>query len=312
MKAFLPAHHTGKPANHSHTSYAGLVFLLIITTIVVSALGAIAQAGEGDTSGGDASGIFATVPGKIPRAPTITAPASGAQVNRVPTNVSGSCEIGFAVKVYKNDIVAGAATCSASGTYSVPIDLFFGNNSLVTQAFNEQDESSPRSATVGVQFAPLSGSLASQFQQFKASSAIANQLFIKADTFHRAVGGGDISWPLELVGGTAPYAVSVAWGDGKNDLYSRGASGTFSIGHRYDQSSQNYDVIVKASDAAAHNAYVQLASVGAAPQSTPLTSPKPLGYTIIWPLLGVAFTVVVAFWLGERHETRILARRLAT
>lgn len=308
MKALLPAHHTGKRAAHAHTSYAQLIFLLVLVSLVLAAFTMLANAGEGDTSGGGSDGIFASVPAKVPAAPTIASPKSGVQVDNLPLEVSGSCSASSTVKILKNGVVAGAATCSAGGTYTIPVDLFFGNNSLVAQAFNIQDVASPSSPAVGVQFEPASGPLAGQFQLFRTSTAAANQLFIKADAFHQAVGSATTDWRMELVGGTPPYAVSVSWGDGKTDVYSRGQAGMLDLHHQYPSGSRNYDVVVKVSDSVGHTAYIQLVGVGAVAKP-PTGGGVVGGFGIAWPLLGAAFLFVLAFWLGDRYEKYTLGKQ---
>ncbi len=309
MKALLPRHHTGKLAEHTHTSYAGLAFLLIVAALVVAAFGAMAQAGEGDTSGGGSAGIFASVPAKVPDATTIASPKSGTQVDTIPLTVSGACTAGALVKVFKNGVVAGATTCKPSGSYSLPIDLFFGTNTLIAQAYNIQDVSGPSSLAVGVQFVPASGPLATQFQHFDDSTAAANQLFVKADAFHQAIGAEDTQWKLELVGGTAPYAVTVSWGDGKSSVYSRMQGGFFDVRHRYASRSGNFDVVVKVADSTSKTAFIQLVAVGTTVAAAGGQAAPSRIIAVAWPILVLMAAVVAAFWVGERYEKRLLRKR---
>ena len=58
-----------------------------------------------------------------------------------------------------------------------------------------------------------------------------------------------LTWPIIISGGgSAPYAVSVDWGDGKaSDISSQPFPGSFDIKHAYDDAGV-YNIIVKVVD----------------------------------------------------------------
>ncbi|HUC20946.1 MAG TPA: hypothetical protein VMR98_05665, partial [Candidatus Polarisedimenticolaceae bacterium] len=134
--------------------------------------------------------------------------------------------------------------------------------------------------------------------------------------YHRGLRVGDeLTWPIELIGGKPPYAVSVGWGDGKTDLISRGVDGRFDIKHTYEKPGLGYNgsqtIVVKASDAAGSTAYIQLVTIVSNGNQQLATASNLLTgrLGIAWPLLLIAMLVVVSFFLGERREKHVLHQR---
>lgn len=299
--------HSGRLRPHANTTYAGLGFLLLLTIIVLTALTYSASADATDPVSYTV-GASAAVAQKVPNAPTITSPGSGQEISKLPVDVGGICAKGYVVKVFANDILVGANSC-AGGSYSVPVSLFFGRNTVRAQSFNLLDQGGKSSAAVGLTYAPSAGQGINLFQQFGDSRAKANQLFIKADVFHKsAASGQDTAWPIEIVGGTAPYAVNISWGDGKTDVYSRSATGRFEVKHRYDSTGagENFQVVVKAADAVNDQAYLQVVSVSNVKAANAKSAG---GLVIAWPLIGAGLLMVISFYLGDRYERKTLMRR---
>ncbi len=261
--------------------------------------------------------VHATVPGPAPKtAPTIQTPANGQAFTSVPVSVLGSCQKETLVKIFKNDIFAGAAFCEGNGSYKMSIDLLVGSNALTAQAFNALDKGGPSSNPVTVNY-NLPGLTAAQAPgAFEPVKTPANQLLINTVNYHKGLRVGDVlGWPIELVGGKPPYAVSIGWGDGKTDLISRGLPGRFDIKHVYDKAGPGYQgsqtIVVKATDSEGSTAYIQLVTIvnngnKQVAAASSLFSGK-LG--LAWPLVLLAVLVVVSFFLGERREKHILQQK---
>lgn len=310
-KPLLPHRHSGRLAPHHHTSYTGLFLVLFLAAAVLLAASFNASAADGDAAYDSQQGnvgVSAAIPAKEPTvAPTITRPGSGQEFTALPVEVGGSCESGYIVKVFANDAVVGAGLCSSSGTYTIPVSIFTGNNTLMARAYNVFDRGGIASAAVGARFAPPGQPSPPAFQKFNDSTPQTNQLFIKGDVFYRGgTPGSKLSWPIELVGGTPPYAVSVGWGDGASDVYSRTAGGRLEIAHTYKGEGKVYPVVIKASDANGNTAYLQLVSLPSAETTPPAAGPSAKGLAIVWPILGALVLVVIAFLAGEWTEKRIL------
>jgi hypothetical protein len=254
-------------------------------------------------------GLSGTVTGPPPStAATILTPASGTATSTIPITVSGSCSANDFVSVTDNNAFIGAAQCSSNGSYSLLVNLFAGSNALVAQISDALGQYGPNSATINILYNAPTLSL--------PGGQAGKQLFLQADT---AVVAGDpgvqITRAATIVGGVAPYAVSWDWGDGSTTLLSDGENGPISASHAYTRPG-TYNVIVKVSDNNGNSAYLQMVTVvNGKAQAVGATGGQGLGAAAgnlvsAWPLFGVGFIVVAAFWLGERRQLRKLRRAM--
>lgn len=311
-KKILPLHHTGKIRHHRHTSYGALAVVLLLTCVLLAAVSrSVALAAADPVTGSNT--VYAVVPGPTPTvAPVITNPTSGMTfTTNDPVTVSGTCPGGTLLKVFKNEVLAGATLCQ-NGRFSIQIDLFLGSNTLIVRAYNNLDSSGPESAPVVVTKTLPGINL----------SEVGRQLFVTSEIFFKGVTAGEtLTWPLTIGGGQAPYAVSVAWGDGTTDLISRGTEGTFNIQHVYEKSGDgqlgSYDVTVLITDAAGNKSFIHLVSIVGGQEPSVATSIKQ-GYDwsstirIAWLIAAAAIIAVLSFWLGERREIRLLRKQTKT
>ncbi len=176
----LTKHHTGKIRPHKHTSYGGLALILLLTFVpLMSASRSVSAAATDPVTG--TYGTYAVVPGPIPKvAPSITNLANGrtfAASDSVP--IKGSCPGNTLVKIFKNEVLAGAALCQ-NGAYQLSNDLFVGNNSLIARAYNANDVVSPDSTPVSVQLL-LPGSKLNGTEQLNTQGAPAGQFYMTSD-----------------------------------------------------------------------------------------------------------------------------------
>lgn len=249
--------------------------------------------------------------GKIPSPPptrgaTITTPGSGQTFTRTPITVNGLCPQGLLVKVFTNNVFIGATTCD-SGSYSIQVDLFSGENDLVARVYDAFDQAGPDSNVVKVTFNDA---------QFKAFGGAL--LSLTSSYAQRGANPGDtLVWPVILSGGNGPYAISVTWGDNKApDLISREFTGTFDLKHVYDNAGI-YKVTVKASDKNGLTAYLQLVAIanGAATGGTDQNNKNGAQSTVpprvVWIPAAVSIPLIfAAFWLGKRYELATIRRHI--
>ena len=120
--------------------------------------------------------------------------------------------------------------------------------------------------------------------------------------------GSVLTWPLILSGGRPPYALSVDWGDGNGaDLKSVTFAGVINIIHTYTQAGV-FNIVVKATDANGTSAYLQLVGVANGKIAGGLSTANGSSTTItkiiiLWQFMLIAIPLIlVAFWLGRRHE----------
>jgi hypothetical protein len=251
--------------------------------------------------------IYASVAGPRPTVPAIiTSPKTGASFNTNPVTVEGTCPDKDMVKVFTNGILVGAVLCN-KGHFSVPVDLVIGKNDLTALPFNALDEQGPTGNTVTVTLNEPAG-----------GPGFSTQMLLQSVNYYRGIEVGQtVTWPIEIVGGQAPYAISIDWGDGTQDVITRLTAGPFTVTHKYTKPGKgylgSYPLIIRGSDAAGHTAYLQLTTIVNTTASS--TSAGGKGTTtnllVIWPLWIVLLLMVISFWLGERREKRLMERRLA-
>lgn len=264
-----------------------LIFFTCLNAYRVPSVHAFQQSG--------AIGIQGEIPGNPPtKGATITIPSNGQVFTSLPITVAGICPNNLLVKVFSNNVFIGSALCQ-NGSYSLQADLFSGQNDLVAIDYDSLDQAGPPSNTVTVNFEDI--------------------LFIKLGTHVNissayaekgAPPGQELDWPIQINGGTAPYALSVDWGDGTPaSLLSESSAGAVTLKHTY-KSPGIYKVIIKATDINGGQAFLQV--VGQATGAIQSNINKNAGNTIIieksvlwWPLLLMMPLLLAAFFIGGRY-----------
>jgi len=258
---------------------------------------------------GGSVGLEARVPTSAPAvAPTISFPTNGQTFTHLPITVTGVCQTDLLVKLFKNNVFAGSDQCE-KGNFSISADLFSGRNDLITRAYDGLDQASPDSATVTVFFNDnSSGNFGARVS---LSSSYAK---LGADP------GTAINWPFIISGGTAPYAVSVDWGDGSSpSLISESFPGEFTASHAYDKAGI-YNVIVKVTDKNGISAFLQVVGIGngassqsvSSAEKTPASAPVVVNHYPIWAFIIFTALIFVAFWLGRKHQLTVIRKRLSS
>lgn len=267
--------------------------------------GAVPQAAAVTNPQQGTTGMQGTIPSPPPStAATISTPTSGRTFTSTPIDISGLCTTDLLVKIFSNNIFIGSAQCQ-KGSYSIKADLFSGENTLVARVYDALDQTGPDSNAVTVTF--QDNTLAAFGQRISLSSSMAKN---GADV------GMSLTWPIILSGGTAPYAVSVDWGDGSAaELISLSFAGSFDINHKY-KAAGVYRVIVKASDSTGAAAFLQLVGVGngAVTQGNANGSSGGAASTrnvyVWWPVTLLVPFAFAAFWIGRKFEVVAIHRRL--
>jgi hypothetical protein len=308
----LSAHkHTGRHLRHAHTSYAALVFVLFITGILligISATGVHANApGVVGNDNGQIT-IFTSVPGLPPTVgATIASPIDNQRFTSDLVPVRGSCKQNLIVRVYKNDILAASTYCTPASTFSAEISLFSGKNILKARNYDAIDQAGPETPSVVVYSDYITA-------QGLPQTAVSQQLLLYIENKIWATSvNAEFVLPVQIIKGTAPYAIAIDWGDGTNDLQSQVSSGGVQLKHTYKKVGQNhnaFDVVVRGTDANGISSYVQTTiivtgiSPAVATSDTIVTPTDKLA--IAWPIWGLAAFMVLGFWAGEIYMHRKL------
>ena len=238
---------------------------------------------------------------------TITVPGNGASFTNSPITVQGICPTDLLVQVYNNNVMVGAVMCE-NGSFSIEVSLFAGTNELKASVYDAVDQTGPDSNVVTVTYTNA------QFTAFGELVTLTSSYGRRA-----AAAGTQLAWPLQLSGGTGPYAFSIDWGDGTEaQLMSQALAGTFSIGHVY-KNAGIYQINVRVTDSNGVTAFLQLIAVA---NGKPVAVAGQAGdsdskdavrerVVILWIPAAVALILLFpAYWLGRRSQIISLRNRM--
>ncbi len=334
-RGLSPHKHSGRILAHHHTSYASLVFLLLISSGL--AIG-VAVTSEADQL--DQSQLTLTVLGPPPlQAATIDSPTDGTVTTTATITVQGTCPPNVFVEIWRDGTFAGSTICGSGNVYSILVTLTPGGNGLVARVVDALGQYGPDSAAVLVTYnAPnpppptptptptpsvTPTSSPSQNKTSPAGSASlapsptpappqsqVSSLIITATVHNQDTDPGQaVTWQVTVNGGVAPYSLTWDWADGTSSSGHLAKSGTTSATHTY-KTGGDYNVVVHATDAKGNQAALQVVTVVNGPGATAQGSSSGIGpgaLEVIWPLLVATALVVFSFWLGERHRRSVEA-----
>ncbi len=247
-------------------------------------------------------GVEAQIPSPAPTvAATISTPTSGTVFGNVPITVTGVCQTDLVVRLFKNGVFSGSALCE-NGSYSIQTDLFNGDNEFVAIVFDALDQEGPESNRVTVTY--NDPTVSSPVQRVSLTSNFARR---GTDP------GQELVWPISITGGTAPYALSINWGDGlqNEELVSVALPGEFDARHIYERAG-SYTIIVKATDAEGRVGYLQLVGVAngaieSLAETGNLSATGPVQFrdrVLLWPVLLLIPLAISTFWLGSHYRLK--------
>lgn len=281
---------------------------LILSTLMVSS-SVFAQPSRPQTNPSDQGiGMEGRIQQPPPTdAPTISLPANGQVFTEIPITVTGLCTDGLLVRVFKNGVFAGAAMCEG-GSYNMQIDLFPGQNELSARQYDDLDQGGPESNKVTVVFDIAVPTVPG------APGQVGQRISLTSNFARRGVDPGqELTWPFTISGGRGPYAVSVNWGDGKEELLTRESAGTFDVKHKYDRPGV-YRVVVKATDADGNSAFIQVVAIvnGTAANTAGADQPPTAVRTkVLWQPSLIMFPLLLSsFWLGKRYQLKRIRYRM--
>lgn len=306
----IPKGHTGRKLHRSHTSWPLVAAMLLMVGVLLTATTMQVRAAS-VTVNAKANGPHPVTPA------IILSPEDGSSFSLAPIPVTGTCEAGYYVKLYRNDIFSGSALCTPGGTFSIISDLFIGRNDLVARTFNAADDEGPASGTVTLWYAP--GEIATgEDAPNDGGFYLTTEYFFKA-----AYSGQKLTWDFNIVGGHSPYTAYATWGDGYSDMQTGLGGGKVWFEHAYktpkDQR-EYYTVIIRLVDSVGRSTTLQLVAImndrtiisGALVRPNDPSPFNPVGWLSgtlkgIWSVYGVVVLMGVCFWLGERRGESLAA-----
>lgn len=300
-------HHSGKLRPHEHTSYLPLGILLLIVGFPLSVYSVSAVSPPPESN---SIGLTGIVPGEPPKDPaTIKTPTNQQRFGTSPVAFTGTCPASTLVEIFKNDIFAGSTICTEGGTFSLDVDLLIGENKIVARVYDVLNQVGPDSNTIVVHYVALP----SQAGPSTSLDFGGAQMLLNTDAVFRGVfPEQELNMPVDILGGTAPYAVSVQWGDSTNKVVPRNDNVGFTLGHTYNKPG-TYQVALQATDAGGRVAFLTVAAIvngqpGTAVATTASNNSIMGRLLVLWPLYVSSVAIVFSFWLGERREKRVLIR----
>lgn len=237
---------------------------------------------------------------------TISIPGSGASFSSSPITVSGICPNDLLVQIYNNGVMVGAVNCTG-GSFSLQVSLFPGQNELSAIVYDSLGQAGPESSIVTVNYNDVN------FVAFGAFITLTSNFGRRA-----TAPGATLNWPLQLSGGSGPYAFSIDWGDGTPaDLKSQPVAGDIEISHVYKQSGL-YRVTVKVTDVNGMSAFLQLLAVANGNVTTTSVSADGNGETpvagsakVMWvPTVVSGILLIPAYFVGRRSQLFSLRKKM--
>ena len=293
MKRFLPQ------------LLAGLSLAIVSLLVVSSATRAITPLPTPDPKPGG-YGLEATKTQAPPTmGATITTPANGASFSTSPITVNGLCPQGLLVQVYNNGVMVGSVMCE-NGSFSVEVSLFAGTNELKAIVYDDLEQAGPESNIATVTYTDTN------FTRF-------GELITLTSNYGRrsAANNTQLEWPLQLSGGTGPYAFSIDWGDGTElQLLSQSLSGLVSIAHIYKKAGI-YQVNVKVTDTNGVSAFLQVIAVSSGEADQAVAAAEDDGAAkqgkpvVLWaPTVVLLLLLLPTYWLGRRSQMVTIRRKM--
>jgi hypothetical protein len=273
--------HTGRVLHHRHTSYRALAVVFALAGITMWGVGALQRAAADALTS-------VLVAGNCP----VMAPA-------------------LTVVVLMDGKVAGSALCGANNDYALAVKLVAGSHKLVTQTYTVTGGQGPDSPAVTVAYQPKGGAATAKSALNTAGASSAPAL-VPDEPFYLVGADNAAEWNGKISGGTAPYRVTLDWGDGKRATYTT-ADAQLRYTHQYSGGT-SHSITVAVADASNQFAQLQYAAVNylavmntpSALLNTPVNSGRP-GARTMAGLYGLYVTVLAGsgiIWIEAKHAAR--------
>jgi hypothetical protein len=307
MRQLLQLHphkHTGKVLHHKHTSYHALFLILGLAGVFMVFLSSAAKAAD--------YVVTATVPATIPSGnPVITAPSDGTQVSTPSITVSGTCPVAnppVIITIQDETGLLGSSQCS-SGTFNVPVSLTVGTHHLTATVVTITNDTGGTSQTVAVTYLlpivpsqPVGGTtpVVHVPRSSQPTPVTPDPLHIDSASSFIVYGyNDDAVWRGSFSGGSLPYNVTIDWGDGTREMFSKLGNEQQAFSHHYRQL-RTYVVSLVVTDSAGQTTTLTLSAISPATFNHPPTS---LGFTTGSPSVT---RLLYQLYLGQLFLTFLL------
>lgn len=242
-------------------------------------------------------------------AASITTPGNGASFASSPITVNGICPNDLLVELQNNGVMVGSVICK-NGSFSLQVSLFAGVNELSAVVYDDLEQAGPVSNTVTVNYTDT------HFTSFGSLITLTSSYARRS-----APAGSSLDWPLQLSGGTGPYAFNIDWGDGsKPELKSQALLGLVTIAHPYKKAGI-YQVNITVTDVNGVAAFLQVIAVSSGKvgdatgasgsSSTGTNSSSDAPAKVLWVPSAVSLGLLLpSFWLGRLSQIASLRNKM--
>lgn len=225
--------HTGKKMPHANTSYGALFVLLLFPVIMLSLLANIVMASNHNIK------VSASILAPLPLDPPTLKTSESSPTTRSSTNVSGTCPVtvpAVIIVIYNNGRQVGSTFCSTGGTYYLSLPLTIGHNKLQATVVNITHQVGSSSPVVDLVRHPITDNQIDNIFDL-----------VSLEPFYIMSPDGHVKWRGEIIGGQAPYEITIDWGDGVKDTAHVGQASVIEYSHVY-KSPHSYSVRITAKD----------------------------------------------------------------
>lgn len=292
--------HTGKMLAVEHTSRGVLVAIMLVTG-VFTGVATHGLAVSADTQSGEVkvSGTVKLLPPS--QRAVILKPTFGQTFTNSPIIVSGTCQVNDFVQIYRNHKAVDAVAC-IRGEFGATVDLVPGKNNFVIRTLDITFQFGPNSEALNVYYYPPAGA---------KQGGRGLQVTTDSAPFGYTI-GQDFYIKVIIEGGIGPYATSITWGDGKQDIFPANSAGQQTFSHSY-QRADTFDINVAVKDSVGDSAGAETGVLVGGPSiaSTKIggsSSPPKSLVDIVWPIYLVSLTAITLFWLGEHFELALIKK----
>lgn len=285
--------HSGKLLPHHHTSYRTLGLLMVLTGACLIVMQ--------HSAGADSLYVRAKLSAPLPTIPAIIlAPDDGYQTTTGLVTVSGTCPSATPpnIVVITEDSVPIASTpCLPDDTFSIQVMLSAGTIVLAAQIFNITEDPGPSSPAITATYtptvpskptpptvppAPPSPETPPASNPTPTSNPTTGLNISTERPFFTYGPNSPVTWKGSFKGGTPPYIITFAWGDGMSNTYTVDDSETHQFSHFY-QTIGLYYITVTIVDAAGNsftNTYASVSPYVPRDEQTDTEAPTGLAFTL--------------------------------
>lgn len=310
--------HTGRRLPIHSTSYAVLFFILLFvgTFLAIFSQQSVVAGPVSDSGDINVTGIVAGDPPTTPA--VIVVPVDGTHFTENIITVSGTCESGLLIEIYRNNAFAGSQMCDLAGEFSLKITIIPGQNTLIARSSDFLGRYAPDSNTVNVYYDPIIPPAPAPVPGGGTVTPAALPFLIYTQPVQRGLfPDQSMTMAYEVDGGVAPYAISIDWGDGSEPtVVALTKQGDFEQTHIYAKPGQ-YVVSISGTDSQNNKAFVQTIVIVNGPLETDNGTVFIFGMSmcegdssivcriinstnLLWPAFLIALIMTISFWAGEQ------------